>query len=108
MVICGKCNAAYANFWWDDDPKSSQADGCSAEVCRNVHQGHGELDDSPSFKTIPQNDYYIQCYYGSEYDMCTFAFSDEEVGKALFGVDICDRCIETLEKEGKIKCVKSL
>lgn len=103
MVECNKCNNKYEKLWYyNNDDKCTQGKGCDASVYQNEVQGYGDLDCAPSFKTIPRHGHYIQCHYGSDFDMCIFKFNDENVAKPMHGFEICDNCIEALWKNGDI------
>ena len=79
MIICNECNKSFESF----DGMPFQGDGISSFA----------------------NKEGVQCFYGSIYDGNYYTFDTYVLNGESKSETICDNCIETLIKQGKIELV---
>jgi len=114
------CDCCKASFTCFESGGETQADGCASNVRlqRDLGPDYFPMLDCPPDNTkIAAGHYYIQSFYGSNYDSTYFAFSNAKDAQDTLSkfpwinksgrTEVCDQCIASFLRNKLIRFVYS-
>jgi len=104
---CACCLTVFAEM--TEGKQYFQSDGCATTcIVQKNTQNYTHTDGPPPANVIPPGDFFMQSFWGSEFDESVFVFDGQQTLDkvkhewAKHDVPICDGCIKRMLSSGEI------